>query len=286
MELVCNELSFFPLAENSHVAEQRFRTILNTFDEASKKFDFTHIRFPVNYSAQQVTSTQTFFEWISTISSNTLRAVVLALFRPPFTDDLEEEETNRFFESEYTVTSEEAPERNSPIGMPVAFIKSAPSISFDSHNFWRSRKIQISKTNANASENTTFIVYNICLPTDVNSVEINEWAENSFPDFIDNEELLIKYLSYQRFTSNFSDDFLQQFFEWKENDIDSFKYLLLLMKDVELHPFTGGRGRTENLKNRGKEASKRINITDRLSYSIENNVVSFIACKGHYEFHD
>lgn len=58
------------------------------------------------------------------------------------------------------------------------------------------------------------------------------------------------------------------------------------MKDVELHPFTGGMGQTENLKNRGKEASKRINISDRLSYLVENNTVTFIACRGHYEFHE
>src|ERR1035437_3827775 len=272
MELVCNELSFFPLAENSHIAEHRFKIILQTFGGARRKFDFSHIRFLVNFSDQKVTTTQTFYEWIYTITNHTLRAAVIALFRPPFTDDLEAEETNQFFESEYTVSSEEAPERDSPIGIPVAFIKSIPTISFDSHNFWRNRKIQISKTNESEKENTTFIVYNICQPTDINSSEINEWAESSFPYFIETKELLSMYLNYQRFTSNFAHDFMQQFFDWKENDMKSFKHLLLLMKDVELHPFTGGRGRTENLKNRNKEASKRINITDRLSYSIENNI--------------
>jgi Txe/YoeB family toxin of Txe-Axe toxin-antitoxin module len=57
------------------------------------------------------------------------------------------------------------------------------------------------------------------------------------------------------------------------------------MKDVEVHPFTGGMGHTENLKGRSKEASKRVTQVDRLSYSIENDVVTFLACKGHYDFH-
>ena len=65
----------------------------------------------------------------------------------------------------------------------------------------------------------------------------------------------------------------------------TFKRILLLMKDVEVHPFVGGIGKTENLKNKRKEASKRITSLDRLSYTIENNVVTYIACKGHYDFH-
>ena len=82
---------------------------------------------------------------------------------------------------------------------------------------------------------------------------------------------------------------MEQFVGWKTDDFDSFKYLLLLMKDVQIHPFTGGMGQTENLKGRGKEASKRVTNSypdgDRLSYTVENNIVTFIACKGHYEFH-
>lgn len=289
MELVCNELSFYPLASNSHIAEERFRTILRTFGSAKEKYDFTHIRFPKSFSSQQVTSTQTLYEWISTLTNPTLKTLILTLFRPPYTDDLEEVEMDRFFESNYTITSDEAPVKDSPVGLPVAHIKAVPCISFSSHDFWKNRKIQVSKTNGSANEDAIFNVYNICFSTDLETQEINEWAENSFPEFINSSELLEKYLGYSKYNSVFSSDFLKQLLEWKTNNIDTFKYILLLMKDVELHPFTGGRGQTENLKNRGKEASKRINNSypdgDRLSYIIENNIVTFLACKGHYSFH-
>jgi len=286
MELVCNELSFFPLADNGYIAGERFKTIIQTFGEAKSRYDFTHIRFPNSYSAQQITLTQTLFQWISTLTNQTLKTAILTLFRQPYTDDLEEVEMDKFFESNYKIASEEAPERNSPVGLPVAFIKSIPCISFNSHVFWKRKKIEVSKTNSNANENADVFVYNICLQTDLNSPEINEWADNCFPEFIDTTELLTKYLNYGKFMTNFTENFMQQFFEWKNNDMEAFKYLLLLMKDVELHPFTGGRGQTENLKNRGKEASKKINITDRLSYTVENDVVTYIACKGHYDFHN
>lgn len=289
MELVCNELSFYPLANTGHIAEERFRAILLTFESAKEKYDFTHIRFPKSYSTQQITATQTLYQWITTLTNHTLKTLILTLFRPPYTDDLEEAEMARFFKSNYTITGDEAPVKISPIGLPVAHIKAVPCISFSSHDFWRNRKIQVRKTNGCTSEDAIFNVYNICLSTDLETQEINEWVENSLSEFINSSELLVKYLGYSKYSSVFSSDFLKQLFEWKNIDIDAFKYILLLMKDVELHPFTGGRGQTENLKNRGKEASKRINNSypdgDRLSYTIEKNIVTFLACKGHYGFH-
>lgn len=289
MELVCNELSFFPLANNVHIAEERFRTILQTFRRASEKYDFKHIRFPKSYSLQQITLTQTLYEWISTLTDHTLKSLILTLFRPPYSDDLEEVEMDRFYESNYTINSDEAPVKDSPVGLPVAYIKALPCISFSSHDFWKNRKIQVTKTNKNNNEDATFNVFNICLSTDLETQEINEWADNSFPEFINSPKLLEKYLGYSKYDTVFSVDFLDQLFSWKDNDIDTFKYVLMLMKDIELHPFTGGRGQTENLKNRGKEASKRINNSypegDRLSYIVENNIVTYLACKGHYDFH-
>jgi len=106
---------------------------------------------------------------------------------------------------------------------------------------------------------------------------------------IDNKEMLILYLMYSKYEVEFTDDFLSQLLKWKEDKLKIYKYILLLMKDVELHPFTGGMGQTENLKNRGKEASKRITNSypdgDRLSYYLEDGKVTFVACKGHYKFH-
>lgn len=287
MQLVCNELSFLPLAENSHVAEARFTKFLQTFREAKQKYSFSHIRFPLNYASQKVTATQTFYEWVSTISNPTLKNLILDLCKAPFTDELDYAELETFFKSNYLIASKAVPTNESPIGLPVAFIKSMPSISFDSHHFWQTRKIELRKTNGNEFENATFYTYNICLPDDIGSAELaDEWADSCMSQFIDTTDLLRKYLSYRKYTTVFTDNFMTQFFDWKANNKELYQYLLLLMKDVELHPFTGGMGQTENLRYRGKEASKRITQADRLSYSIENNIVTFIACKDHYEFHN
>jgi Txe/YoeB family toxin of Txe-Axe toxin-antitoxin module len=286
MQLICNELSFYPLAENGHVAEARFKQFFKTFNEAKDKYGFNHVRFPINNHIQQITGTETFFQWVSSLSNRTLKDLIVALCKPPFIDDLEEAELKTFFESNYKVGGKNIPTNIQPVGLPVSYIKSIPAISFDAHLFWRNRKIIIYKTSDNESENANFIAYNICVETDLVSKEFIEWADNSMAKLIDTEIILRKYLGFTKYQIVFGDNFMLQFFEWKNEHFENFKYLLLLMKDVQLHPFTGGLGQTENLRGRGKEASKRVTNPDRLSYTLEKNIVTFIACKGHYDFHN
>lgn len=289
MNLVFNELSIYPLSVNGHLAEDRFKKLLATFKEAKKVYGFTHIRFPNNYAVLQITTTESFLEWVSTLTNRTIKNLIIDLCKKPFTDELEEEELDTFFESNFTLVGEDIPTDFEPVGLPVSHIKTMPSISLDSHVFWRNRKITIRKSTDNSTENIDFIAYNICLDSDISSVEMEEWADLSMPKFIDTIEVLSKYLGFTKYQVIFINNFMEQIFAWKTEDFDTFKYILLLMKDVQEHPFTGGMGQTENLKGRGKEASKRITNSypdgDRLSYILEDNIVTFIACKGHYKFH-
>ena len=289
MNLVFNELSIYPIAINGHIAEDGFKKLLATFKEAKKVYGFTHIRFPNNYSALQITTTEAFFEWVSTLTNRTIKNLIIDLCKKPYTDELEEAELNAFFESDYILVGENIPTEIEPVGLPVSHIKTIPAISLDSHFFWRNRKITVRKSTANTTENIDFIAYNIRLETDIAAKEMKEWADMSMPKFIDTKEVLTKYLGFTKYQLTFSDTFMEQFLNWKLGDFETFKYILLLMKDVQIHPFTGGMGQTENLKGRGKEASKRVTNSypdgDRLSYTVENNIVAFIACKGHYEFH-
>ncbi|WP_377099185.1 type II toxin-antitoxin system YoeB family toxin [Mucilaginibacter calamicampi] len=273
------------MADTSQIAVQRFEQFLKTFRSAKNKYDFNHITFQGNYSTLQVTTTQTFIEWLSNLTSPTLKNLILGLCKSPYTDDLEQTEVDSYLESTFKANVAKDLTNKEPFGLSIAFIKSMPVISFDSHPIWRNRKINIEKTNNQSDENATVSVFNICLDSDLFSLEIDQWARDCMGSLIKDEKLLIKFLGFEKFTLAFAESFMAQFLDWKENDIDTFRYLLQLMKDVELHPFNGGLGKTENLKYRGKEASKRITHGDRLSYCIVNNTVTFLACKGHYEFH-
>ena len=285
MELICNELSYYPLAESNNEAERRFKQLFDTFKVANDKYGFKTIRFHSDYAKQLVTNEKNIYQLIPFISNSNIKNSIFSFFRAPFADDLDEEELKSFFESEYKITHEYVPTDKNPVGLPIAHIKSIPTISFDSDEFWRNKKINLIKTNTSETENLDFFVYNLCLQTDLLSDEIIEWTDNVMSNKIESEEMLLKYLSFSKYKISFGENFFTQLFQWKEDDIKLFKYALLLMKDVQLHPFTGGMGRTENLRYNGKEASKRITHGNRLSYTVENNIVTFIACRGHYEFH-
>lgn len=286
MQFVCNELSFSPVAKDSYELEDRFSKLLETFKYAKEKYNFSHIRFPVNYTTQKVTITQTYYEWVTILTNRTLKTLLLDLCRPPYLDDLENSELDIFYQSSYKIIDEGVPIDEGPIGLPIAFIKSVPAISLHSHDFWLRRRINMRKANEDNSEEAFIFAYNVCIDTDITSPEFVEWADNYMSLEIDNKDMLIKYLAFNNYSIVISDEFMTQLMRWKEVDKDLYKYILLLMKDVDLNPFSGGMGQTENLKYRGKEASKRINIVDRLSYTLQNNLVSFISCLGHYQFHD
>lgn len=289
MDLILNELSFYPCFESIQVAESKFLNFMNTFKKANETYGIKKVLFPKNISNQNITNDLNFVQVLEKMVNKDLKRSLFTFLKPPYVDDLSEEELNTFFESEYSLISDDVPTKTSPVGLPVSYIKTIPAISLDSHLFWRNRKITVRKSSSNVVENVDFCAYNICLDTDIASQEINEWADISMPRFIETKEILVKYLGFTKYQSVFTDNFMEQFFNWKASDFEIFKYLLHLMKDVQIYPFTGGMGQTENLKSRGKEASKRITNSypdgDRLSYTVENNTVTFIACKGHYTFH-
>jgi len=270
MELLFNELSYSPLATSVAEAENRFIQLLKTFKEANTLFGFKKIQFHTNHSAQLITVDKTFYQTISSLSKNDLKRTLLSFIKKPFVDDLEEEEMEVFFESNYKITDNNVPVKTEPFALPIAHIKSTMTISFNSDKYWQNRKVNILKTNTSATENLNFSTYNICLDTDLKTAEITEWSDNVYSNKIDNEEKLTYYLSYNKYGLVFGDDFMEQFLQWKVDDTTIFKRVLLLMKDVELHPFSKGIGKTENLKNRGKEGSKRITNTypdgDRLRH--------------------
>lgn len=284
MDLIFNELSFIPLAENIQQVENRFETLFNAFKESKTKFGFKKIRFQNNLSGRLVTEELNFAEAVSSFSSKDLKRSVVTFLNPPYFDDLTKKETDNYLRSNYKVVSKDCPTNKEPFGLPVAYIKGVPTISIHSHSFWRNNSISVQKYSLDPQ--VTFDVPNICIANDCESEELIKWAKDSFlSKSISKKEELIHFLNFSEYQANIQDNFLNELIEWKNNEHKIYQRILALMKEVELHPFRGGMGKTENLRNRGKEASKRITSGDRLSYKIENNVVTFIACRGHYEFH-
>lgn len=81
------------------------------------------------------------------------------------------------------------------------------------------------------------------------------------------------------FTKEAQDDLLW----WKHNAKGLLGTVIDLLDDIPFHPFTGGLGKTEVLKNRTPStSSKRITHEDRLTYSY-GTITSIQRCKEHYK---
>lgn len=289
MQLVFNELSLLPLPESVQVAEINFRTMIGTFKKAKEVIGFKNILFQNNLSNKIVIEEINFIQLLDLLENKDLKRALITFLNPPYLDDLTDAELEEFYSSEYQITDEGCPTTEAPYGFPIAHIKNVPTISLNTHEFWNNLKVNLTRIGAEEAENTSFLVNNICQSEQLATQQFKDWISVSMANKIKDKEALGKYLGYTKYSAYFEDDFFTQLMDWKNENQKLYKYTLALMKDVELHPFAGGMGQTENLKNRGKEASKRISNTypdgDRLSYTVENNLVTFIACKGHYKFH-
>lgn len=284
MELIFNELSLFPLSGDDNEVVKIFHGLLLTFRESKDRYGFNHIRFQVDYSNLNVTSTKTFHEWVYSITDFTLRSAILSIAKRPFVENLEDEVLDKYLGNNFIIADDDAPTNKPPFGLSIAYIKSIPAISLSSHYFWKKRKIVIKVLGQTDSDNRLIKVYNLCHVTDIDSSELAEWGKNYLSVNLRDEKTLIKYLNFNKHEIKFTGNFFEDLLDWKNQDTDTFKKLLDLMKDVEENPFTGGLGKTESLKYSDK-ASKRITHGDRLIYSLHNNVVTFFECKSHYGDH-
>lgn len=285
MQLILNELSFYPLSETSEILEERFSKFFKSFNKAKELYKFNHISFPTGYQSMKATKEQSFHEWVVALNNQKTKQAILTFFRKPYMDDLNEGETATYFNSNYKIIDPDVPVKESPIGLVVASIKELPAVSLESDSFWKKTKIVINKVVDDVALSDSLTAYNLCLEKDWDSNDLYEWSNVCYSRVVDDGEKLKLYLRYTKYSVSFENSFMEQFVEWKNIDFEKFKYLLLLMRDVHDHPFTGGMGQTENLTYRGKEASKRVTFGDRLSYTLEKNHITFIACKGHYKFH-
>lgn len=81
----------------------------------------------------------------------------------------------------------------------------------------------------------------------------------------------------------FAEDAWEEYLYWQMQDKKTLKKINSLLKNIQRDPFSG-EGKPEPL--RGESSgnwSRRINEKDRLVYRFENDVITVLQCKGHYD---
>jgi toxin YoeB len=82
---------------------------------------------------------------------------------------------------------------------------------------------------------------------------------------------------------DFSPRAIEECLNWKQQNQGLYNRLFDLFYDIPLNPFMNGIGETEVLRHMKGVASKRINQAHRVTYKLENNRVTILACSGHYD---
>lgn len=81
----------------------------------------------------------------------------------------------------------------------------------------------------------------------------------------------------------FSEEAWEEYLYWQSQDKKTLRKINILLKEIQRNPFSG-EGKPEPLKGRFKGLwSRRINEKDRLVYSLNDNSVTILQCKGHYQ---
>ena len=80
----------------------------------------------------------------------------------------------------------------------------------------------------------------------------------------------------------FKSDAWAEYIEWQSNDKKALQKINILIKDIIRNPFSG-IGKPEPLKHDlSGYISRRIDDKNRLIYSVSENEITIISCRGHY----
>lgn len=80
----------------------------------------------------------------------------------------------------------------------------------------------------------------------------------------------------------FSEKAWEEYLYWQSQDKKTLKKINTLLKAIQRTPFSG-EGKAEPLIGVPNTWSRRINEKDRLVYSISNDSILVMQCKGHYQ---
>ncbi|MCR4888112.1 MAG: Txe/YoeB family addiction module toxin [Ruminococcus sp.] len=73
-----------------------------------------------------------------------------------------------------------------------------------------------------------------------------------------------------------------EYLYWQTQDKKTLKRINALLKDIQREPFSG-IGKPEPLKHHNNYWSRRIDDTNRIVYTLKDDIIIIFQCKGHYD---
>lgn len=278
MDLIFNELSATPFPLDSTVGNERVKQLLE-IAKTARPFGFNKIRFYDEKHTIQIAKDYFLSDWINNPSVNKIqKTALMGLYRHPYINDSDENEVNEYLSHSYYYKDSS----NTNIvckGLAAAYIYNTLSISFPNNEEWEKSIINIYSEPESIMNEIQLEVYNIFHETNFNLELIKDWLNQNLYRIIETEKDLEFFFPNYHFEKQAVEDF----FYWKNIDLNLFKRLVLLLRDIKLNPFVGGIGKTELLKNNySGYGSKRLTDEHRIIYKIDSGKIGINSCKGHY----
>jgi Txe/YoeB family toxin of toxin-antitoxin system len=276
-DLIFNELSTQPFPTDIQTLNSNIKDLLLLCKSAKEKYGFSKLRFVNQLHEINVMKDYTFQDFINDTRSNRLlKDLLISFYRYPFIDDEDDRAINEYISKTFTFD-----ETRKCSGLAGAYIYNTLATSILSDSIWDITKIKVTiKDGENTIED---VVYHISKNDHLSSDDIKEWLSKKFIWNIEKIEDLTRIYPNYTFSQEAFDDLIY----WKNENKLLYERLHILLKDIEAHPFTGGLGKTEVLKETSGNASKRLNDEHRVQYSLEGKgnekVIYILRCKEHYK---
>ena len=81
----------------------------------------------------------------------------------------------------------------------------------------------------------------------------------------------------------FTENGFSHYLYWQEQDRKTLRKINQLLQSICRDGALNGEGKPEKLKHLEERFSRRIDSANRLVYKVENDKITVIACRGHYE---
>ncbi len=273
MEVYFNELSVCPKSKTIEEAQNNVTILLNALKEL-REHDYRVMRTNDNFFAEELSDGYTFSNFV--VDNNVgrdLRILLQSIAKSPFLKrDSEEEEIFILttFKSESYIGEKVAVE-----GIASAYLNNSPTVSIPSCDAWKKDSLDL------FVESTIGTSYNTSVTNLWNKESVLNWllsiVETLPLNSIDNIKRVFPEDKFK-----FDQQAIDELIAWCYDDERYQNKIRDLIFDIPLHPFVGGIGLTEVLKNESGKASKRIVKKDRIIYTYTQTLITIHQCKGHY----
>jgi len=161
MEMIYNELSNLPLAENRTLANKKVFLLIECYKKARQN-GFDKIRFTKMFHEIEVAEGYTLQQWLDTTDHRNLKDLILGARTYPFIkpEDIWAEEEyilNHF----YFENAEILIEKTECLGLAAAYLYNTIAVSFSESQIWERNTLSISKVNDETLLSEVVDVFNV-----------------------------------------------------------------------------------------------------------------------------